>query len=134
MSKKTREKKLHKWLKYWKGRLRIRDWEIQLRFCYTDLDIPGLHGINHYDYQHKESVIYIDMDAPLEKLHFFLIHELLHLPLDFVISEGDDTNVNTDREEFAINTLATALLALYKENEKLKKTINNNKEHRTQEA
>ena len=85
------EKQLRKCLKYWKKKLFLTDWTIQVQICPPD-EIKGLAGRNNFTFEDKSSIIRIG-DYSLEDRKNYvgktcdectLVHELLHLKYNFV--------------------------------------------------
>lgn len=85
------EKTLKKSLKYWKKKLFLTDWTIQVKICSPD-EIEGLSGRNNFTFEDKSAIIRIAGFSTEERVDYVgktcdectLVHELLHLKYDFI--------------------------------------------------
>ena len=100
-------------LRHWQKRLRITDWHIELRVKRWH-EMSGDLGACHVSPELRHAVI--DVLAPgdtpdgyLMDIEHTIVHELLHVVLDPVAPDGDDTRGVLFEQ--AINTIASALLA-----------------------
>lgn len=107
-------------VEYWQKVLRLQDWEIELveRPVWNDPDVTGLICIH----QNSKTARIIISDAanyngsfiePYDR-EVIIVHELLHIPLDFLAGAADVDNIPTLSAalEVTIDLTAQALVGL----------------------
>jgi hypothetical protein len=103
-------------LKTWQQRLQLESWKLTLIMAArTDLR-PGTLGNIHWDLDAKTAQIRVldptdynrPFDAALKDMEFTVVHEMIHLEL----ASLPKTDESRNDEEFAVNRMADALLAL----------------------
>jgi hypothetical protein len=101
----------------WQRRLRVQDWQVSIYFV-RGSDIQGKAGQCYSQFSKKQAVIRLteladadgwDYPYDIEKT---IVHELLHLVMAGIDPESKKTGLELDMEEQAVDTLATALIAL----------------------
>jgi hypothetical protein len=107
-------------LSMWQKRLNLDDWNISLLVVRsTDLK-PRTLGNIHWDSDKKTAVIRVldpadyklPLHAMLDDMEFTVVHELIHLELQPVLSPLQRNDANRMEEEHAVNHMAQALLDL----------------------
>lgn len=110
-------------LAYWQKRLRLQDWLITVEVCRMR-EIDGSQARNHYQRVHKMARIYIGDEtdySPIQKhpldMEWNLVHELLHLHFDALLTFGELATANEElprlvyqETEAAIDCIAFALV------------------------
>jgi len=118
----TTETYLQQRLDLWKERLRLQGWSVSLVVSQQSDLRAGTLGNVHWDPDKKTAVIRVlessdsqDLPAPAEltAMEDTIVHELVHLEL----ASLPKTDASRSAEEFAVNHLAEALLALDRKNE-----------------
>jgi hypothetical protein len=128
-SNKKAERQLRKWLKFWQDNLRLTDWKVELKYCYSPSDFKDvkdseeLDGRIEYDVEYKKADILIDMLEPEKIRHESLIHEVLHMFFVYVDVDWQEDCADTQLMEFAINSLSSVLYTLYSDRDKLQETL-----------
>lgn len=111
--------------KFWCKLLEIeKEWKIEYALV-SDKDLiaeDGMQcgGMNDLSPEHQKSLIAITKDESDEDQEFYLVHELLHIPLDGHKQITADTYDTL--HERAINKIAHALIGLKNELETAKAT------------
>jgi hypothetical protein len=107
-------------LAVWQQRLHLEDWNITVVVTHpTDLK-PHTLGNIHWDADKKTAVIRaldpsdykMSFDEILKDIEFTVVHELIHLELQPVLSPLQRNDANRREEEHAVNHMAEALLKL----------------------
>ena len=103
-------------LSIWQQRLKLQDWKISILMAHPSDLKPKTLGNIHWDADKKSAVIRV-LDASdyhmgchdmLDDMEFTVVHELIHLEL----SSLPRSEASRRDEEFAVNQIADALLAL----------------------
>src|SRR5579859_7357454 len=103
-------------LAVWQQRLKLQDWKISVVMAHPSDLKPKTLGNIHWDADKKSAVIRV-LDASdyrlacrdmLDDMEFTVVHELIHLEL----SSLPRSEASRRDEEYAVNQLADALLAL----------------------
>jgi hypothetical protein len=103
-------------LSVWQRRLKLQDWKISIVMAHPSDLKPKTLGNIHWDADKKSAVIRV-LDASdyrlscrdmLDDMEFTVVHELIHLEL----SSLPRSEASRRDEEYAVNQLADALLAL----------------------
>ena len=103
-------------LSVWQHRLKLQDWKITVAMAHPSELKPKTLGNIHWDADSKSAAIHVldpsdyrmacrDM---LDDMEFTVVHELIHLEL----SSLPRSQASRRDEEFAVNRIADALLAL----------------------
>jgi hypothetical protein len=104
----------------WQQRLNLEDWNISVAVSRTGDLKPRTLGNIHWDADKKTAVIHVldpadykmAFDDILKDIEFTVVHELIHLELQPVLSPLQRNDANRREEEHAVNHMAEALLKL----------------------
>jgi hypothetical protein len=115
-------------LTIWQQRLNLEDWNISVVVAHTADLKPRTLGNIHWDADKKTAVIRvldpadykIPFDDVLKDIEFTVVHELIHLELQPVLSPLQRNDANRREEEHAVNHMADALLKLDRANQAAK--------------
>jgi hypothetical protein len=116
------QEELEQNLQEWQKRLRLQDWIIDAKIK-RDRDLPGNveASVNWVLTKKMASISILDpMDYPPDAMvpqdmENSLVHELLHLHLAPISNYGNDDNYQIFEEQ-AIESIASGLIAAYREN------------------
>ena len=100
----------------WQRRLKLTDWRISFVMSNPGQLLPNTVGEIHWDREEKSAVIRVlsasyyqtSCRDALKDMEFTLVHELIHLEL----SSLPRSEASRADEEFAVNQITNALLAL----------------------
>ena len=103
-------------LAVWQQRLKLQDWKISVIMSHPSDLKPKTLGNIHWDADKKSAVIRVlhatdyqlGCHDVLDDMEFTVVHELIHLEL----SSLPRSDASRRDEEFAVNQIADALLAL----------------------
>jgi hypothetical protein len=104
----------------WQQRLNLQDWDISVVVTHPSDLKPHTLGNIHWDAEKKTAVIRaldpsdykLPFDEILKDIEFTVVHELIHLELQPVLSPLQRNDANRREEEHAVNHMAEALLKL----------------------
>jgi hypothetical protein len=100
--------KLERLCRVWQRRLRLQDWKVT-PVMVPEPDMPEYVGEIPLDMEEMTATLRVREDADVEAT---VIHELLHLRL-LPFSDGDQSELNHNERERAINLLADCFLRAY---------------------
>jgi len=112
------EAELLELVEYWQEALRLRDWDIKIRYAYQ-AEIPESYAQNWIDVMKKRCIIKISYPEEHGELEYdydpeqYILHELieLHFAPFKIAEEGEDDSKHVAQEQ-AIDFLADAILKL----------------------